>query len=88
MNIIVDSIASSASESQLRELFERYGTVESVYFEKDKHSGIRSGKAYILMASDDEAEQAIAGLNDTDFEGQPIQVRQEERAEFPSGDFW
>lgn len=88
MNIVVDSISSSASEEQLKNLFERYGAVESVYFVKDKHSGIRNGQAYILMPSDDEAEQAITQLNGTDFEGQPIRVRQEESADFPTGDFW
>jgi|GEM_PF-819606 RNA recognition motif-containing protein len=88
MNIVVDSISSSASEEQLRQLFERYGAVESVHFVKDKHSGIRNGQGYVLMPSDDEAEQAIMQLDGTDFEGQPIQVRQSENADFPTGDFW
>lgn len=88
MNIVVDSISSSASEDQLRQLFERYGVVESVSFVKDKHSGIGDGQAYVLMPSDDEGQQAIAQLNGIEFEGQPIQVRQSESPDFPTGDFW
>jgi len=88
MNIEVDSVSSSATEEQIRQLFERFGAVESVYCVKDKHSGIRNGKAYVSMSSDDEAQQAISELNGTEFEGQRIQVRQSESADFPTGDFW
>lgn len=88
MNILVENISSSASEEQLKKLFQAYGLVESVHFIKEKLTGIQNGQAYVSMPSDDEAEQAISGLNGTDFEGQQIRVRQEEGAEFPSGDFW
>ncbi len=88
MNILIENIPSSASEEDLRKLFGTYGDVESVYLVKDKHSGMQNGQAYVRMPSDDEAEQAINGLNGTDFEGQLIQVKQTETADFPSGDFW
>ncbi len=88
MNILVENISSSASEEQLKKLFQAYGSVESVHFIKEKLTGIQNGQAYVRMPSDDEAEQAISGLNGTDFEGQQIRVKQEEGAEFPSGDFW
>ena len=88
MNILVENISSSASEEQLKKLFEAHGLVESVYFVKEKLTGIQNGQAYVSMPSDDEAEQAISGLNGIDFEGQQIRVRQAEGAEFPSGDFW
>ena len=88
MNILVENIASSATEQDLKKLFASYGSVESVYFLKDKLSGLQNGKAYILMPSEDEAEQAIAALNGTDFEGQQIRVKQEESVDFPLGDFW
>ena len=88
MKIMIESISSSANEQQVRSLFERFGTVESVQFVQDKHSGIPSGTVYVIMPSDDEAEQAIAQLNGTEFEGQTIQLRQSEDADFPTGDFW
>ncbi len=88
MNILIENIPSSASEEDLRKLFGAYGVVESVYLVKDKHSGMQNGQAYVRMPSDDEAEQAINGLNGTDFEGQQIRVKQAENADFPSGDFW
>jgi RNA recognition motif-containing protein len=88
MNILVENIASSADEDQLRNLFGAFGTVESVYFVEDKLMGIRNGQAYVLMPSDDEAERAIEALNGNEFEGQQLRVKQAEQAEFPSGDFW
>lgn len=88
MNILIESLPSSATEENVRKLFEMYGTVESVYLVKDKHSGMQNGQAYVRMSSDDEAEQAINKLQGADFEGQQIRVRQVEDADFPSGDFW
>ena len=76
MNIYVGNLSRSASEEQLRELFEQYGQVTSVKIIKDKFTGDPRGFAFVEMASSDEANQSIAELDGKDFEGQSIRVNE------------
>ena len=59
-----------------------------MYLVQEKHTGILNGEAYLVMPVDDEAEQAIAQLNGTDYKGQSLRVSQAEAADFPTGEFW
>lgn len=88
MNIYVSNLSHSIGEEEVRDLFERYGTVESVYLVKDKHTGMPKGTAYVIMPYDIEAEQAIAGLEGTEHSGNLLHVVRADAAEFPSGDYW
>ena len=72
MNIYVGNIAWSVSEDQLEELFSQYGTVTSAKIIIDKFSKRSRGFGFVEMA--DGGEQAIAELNDKDFEGRPLVV--------------
>ena len=88
MNIYVSNLSHSATEHEVREMFAPYGTVESVYVVKDKQTGMPKGAAYVIMPSDAEAEQAIAGLDGTEHDGQTLRVVQADSADFPTGDYW
>lgn len=88
MNIYIENLPLSITQEELKHLFMPYGTVESVFIVKDKKSGMPKGTAYVLMQSDIEAEQAISGLDGTDYYGQNLRVIQAEIADFPSGDYW
>lgn len=88
MNIYVENLPLSITEEELKQLFMPYGSVESVFLVKDKKSGLPKGTAYVVMPSDIEAEQAIAGLEGADYYGQNLRVTQAESGDFPSGDFW
>lgn len=88
MNIYVANLPLSANEDEVKQIFTPYGVVESVFLVKDKHSGMTTGTAYVVMPSDVEGEQAIAGLEGTDYQGQNLHVSQAEDADFPSGDYW
>jgi|TARA_E500000178_G_scaffold344152_1_gene391937 RNA recognition motif-containing protein len=74
MNIYVGNIAWSVSEDQLEELFSQYGTVTSAKIIIDKFSKRSRGFGFVEMA--DGGEQAIAELNDKDFEGRPLVVNE------------
>ena len=74
MNIYVGNIAWSVSEDQLEELFSQYGTVTSAKSIIDKFSKRSRGFGFVEMA--DGGEQAIAELNDKDFEGRPLVVNE------------
>ncbi len=88
MNIYVSNLSDSVTQEELKNLFAPYGNVESVYLVKDKHTGMPSGSGYVMMPSDEEAEQAIAGLEGTEHEGQTLRVVRADSSDFPSGDYW
>ena len=88
MNIYVENIPLSTAQEELRQLFVPYGVVESIFLVKDKNSGMLKGTAYVVMPSDGEAEQAIAGLDGIELCGHYLNVTEAEASEFPSGDYW
>ena len=74
MNIYVGNISWSVSDDQLEELFAQFGTVTSAKIIVDKFSKRSRGFGFVEMA--DGGEQAIAELNDKDFEGRPLVVNE------------
>ena len=74
MNIYVGNIPWSVTDGQLEELFAQFGTVTSAKIIVDKFSKRSRGFGFVEMA--DGGEQAIAALNDKDFEGRPLVVNE------------
>lgn len=84
MNIYIGNLNYNVSEDQLKELFEEYGEVTSAKLIIDKMSGRSKGFAFVEMANDDEAKQAIEALNETELEGRNVKVNvAREREERP-----
>ncbi len=61
--LFVANISFEATEADVRALFEEVGTVEDFYYALDRDTGRPRGFAFITMATDEEAEAAIAKLN-------------------------
>lgn len=74
MNIYCGNLSFSATEEELRSLFEGYGAVESVAVIKDKMTGQSRGFAFVVMPNDSEAQAAITGLNGKDFKNRNLVV--------------
>ena len=74
MNIYIGNIPWSVTDDQLEELFAQFGTVTSAKIIVDKFSKRSRGFGFVEMA--DGGEQAIAALNDKDFEGRPLVVNE------------
>jgi RNA recognition motif-containing protein len=74
MNIYVGNIPWSVTDDKLEELFAQFGTVTSAKIIVDKFSKRSRGFGFVEMA--DGGEQAIAALNDKDFEGRPLVVNE------------
>ena len=74
MNIYVGNIPWSVTDDQLEELFAQFGTVTSAKIIVDKFSKRSRGFGFVEMT--DGGEQAIAALNDKDFEGRPLVVNE------------
>ncbi|MFO1519019.1 MAG: RNA-binding protein [bacterium] len=80
--LYVGSLPYSTTETQLRELFEPFGTIESVRLISDKFTGKSKGFGFVEMESDEAAEQAIAGVNGKELDGRTLVVN-EARPEQP-----
>lgn len=74
MKLYVSNILFKITEDDLRQAFSQFGEVVSVDIVKDRETGKSKGFGFIVMGSADEGKAAIAGLNDTDFNGRTIRV--------------
>ena len=71
--IFVGNLPASTNESDLQELFAKYGTIRSFRLVTDVFSGQCKGFGFIEMEGH-EARAAIAGLNGKDYCGKPMKV--------------
>ena len=71
--IYIGNMNFSTTEESIKNLFSKYGDVDSVEIIKDKYTEQSKGFGFIEM-SDDDAEKAISALNGKDFEGRRIRV--------------
>ena len=69
MNIFVGNIAFTATDQDLRQLFEPYGTVDTINVITDRETGHPSGFGFVDMPDRSAARAAIAGLHGTDLAG-------------------
>ena len=76
MNIYVGNLSWSMTNEDLSALFEQFGSVTSAKILTDKFSGRSKGFGFVEMENADEANAAIAGLNDTDVQGRKIVVNE------------
>ncbi|MFH1831963.1 MAG: RNA-binding protein [bacterium] len=72
--LFVANLPYSISETQLSDLFQEAGTVESVKIIKDNMTGRSRGFGFIEMATEEEARQAIEKMNDHECDGRKLKV--------------
>jgi RNA recognition motif-containing protein len=73
-NIFVGNLSPDATERDIRSIFEKHGTVERFRIMTDRETGQPRGFAFVEMADDAVAEQAIAALDGTQLNGRAIHV--------------
>ncbi|MCB0651338.1 MAG: RNA-binding protein [Saprospiraceae bacterium] len=81
MNIFVAKLNFDTQESDLQDAFAEYGEVDSVKIIMDKFTGRSKGFGFVEMPNDDEAQNAINGLNECEFDGRTIVVKKAEPRE-------
>lgn len=72
MNIFVAKLNYDTTESNLRDAFEEFGTVDSVKIIMDRDTGRSKCFGFIEMPNDDEAKEAISSMNDSELDGRNI----------------
>jgi RNA recognition motif-containing protein len=76
MNIYIGNLNYRVQEKDLRRVLEEYGEVSSVRLITDRDSGRSKGFAFAEMPDDDSARKAISELNDSDFDGRRMIIKE------------
>lgn len=74
--LFVGNLPYAAGEAELEQLFAPFGAVESVRVMRDQATGRARGFAFVEMGSDEDAQRAIDGLNQSQFEGRALAVNE------------
>src|SRR6185369_7842136 len=76
VNIFVGNLAFTTAEQDLRQLFEPYGTVETVRVMTDRETGRSRGFGFVEMPDSHAAQRAIDALNGTSLAGRALTVNE------------
>ena len=74
--LYVGNLAYGVTDSDLQQLFEPYGSVQSAQVIVDRDTGRSKGFGFVEMGSDQEAQAAIAALNGKEVEGRALTVNE------------
>ena len=84
--LYVGNLPYDTGEAQLQDLFAQFGQVDSVRVMRDMATGRARGFAFVEMSSDDEAQRAVTGLNETQLGGRSLTVNEARpKPEFAGG---
>jgi RNA recognition motif-containing protein len=72
--IYVGNLSFRTDESGLSDLFSQYGEVVSANIITDRETGRSRGFAFVEMADDAQALEAIEALNNQEYEGRQLNV--------------
>ena len=76
MNIFVGNLAFSATDHDLRQLFEPYGVVDKVNIITDRDTGRSRGFGFVEMPDSAAAKAAIQGLQGHQLAGRALNVNE------------
>jgi RNA recognition motif-containing protein len=76
MNIYVGNLNYDVKETELQQVMEKYGSVSSVKIIIDRERGRSKGFGFVEMPVDSEATKAISELNETEFKGRNMIVKE------------
>jgi len=74
--LYVGNLPFTASEDEIRELFERHGAVDKVSVITDRETGRPRGFAFVEMGEGANADAAIQALDGRDFGGRSLRVNE------------
>jgi len=76
MDIYVGNLPYDVTDSELQQLFEKFGTVASARVVMDRATGRAKGFGFVEMNDRAEAQKAIDGTNGTELNGRPLRVNE------------
>lgn len=86
MNIFIAGLSYQTNETDLKELFEEYGTISSAKIITDRNTGRSKGYGFVEMDDEAEGQRAIEELNGAERDGRTLTVSvARPRTERPKG---
>ena len=76
MNIFIGNLAYTATDHDLRQLFEPYGVVDKINVITDRDTGRAKGFGFVEMPDSAAAKAAIQGLQGTELAGRALTVNE------------
>ncbi|MFH1641073.1 MAG: hypothetical protein ABIA66_03810 [Candidatus Omnitrophota bacterium] len=76
MNIFIGNLAFASTQEDVKKLFSGFGVVSSVLILMDKKGRKSRGFGFAEMPDEQEAQAAIAALNDKEFMGRVLKVEE------------
>jgi RNA recognition motif-containing protein len=74
--LYVGNLSYSITNSNLQEMFSRFGNVESANVIEDRDTGRSKGFGFVEMSTDAEAQAAISELNGKESDGRALTVNE------------
>ncbi len=74
--LYVGNLPFSATEADLRELFEAHGSIESINVITDRETGRPRGFAFVEMEDTESASKAMQALDGRDMGGRNLKVNE------------
>jgi cold-inducible RNA-binding protein len=72
--LFVRNLSFNCADTELRELFTQFGEVTSATIAMDRDTGRGRGFGFVEMATQQQAEAAIRGLEGSEFGGRTLHV--------------
>jgi len=85
--LYVGNLPYETGETELQGLFGQCGSVDTVRIIRDMATGRPRGFGFVEMATDEEAQAAIAKLNEHQLGGRSLTVNEARPKEFSGGGF-
>jgi RNA recognition motif-containing protein len=74
--LYVGNLSYEVGNSELQQMFEPYGTVQSAQIITDRDTGRSKGFGFVEMGNDQEAQAAIAGVGGKQIGGRSLTVNE------------
>jgi RNA recognition motif-containing protein len=74
--LYVGNLAYAVTDSDLQQMFEPYGTVQSAQVIMDRDTGRSKGFGFVEMGSDQEAQAAITAMSGKQVDGRALTVNE------------
>lgn len=72
--LYVGNLSYSTTDESLNSAFAAFGTVESARVIMDRETGRSKGFGFVEMASDEEAQKAVSGMDGQPLDGRNLKV--------------
>ena len=76
MNIFVGNLSFTATDQDIRQLFEQYGVVDEIRVITDRDTGRSKGFGFVEMPDGQAAKAAISGIQGKELDGRALTVNE------------